>query len=654
MAFKIPALQFVEPMSVEDWATKYFYLPEMAQMYSFAACPFFRRPSEFMLDISETSRVIIQVPSQCGKSTLLMAYLGTVCHNRQEGPTLFVMDTALNAERFSSTRLIPFFRDTCKLLAFSGSSVEMRGVSKSKSVKHISLDNGSSFIVGGSNSPSTLSSMPVQITIGDEVARFAEDIRGEGSSLGLLFARSLRFRNSMTILTSTPTTEQSLFNKHFESGTCEIWSARCAACGAFMPVNYDDIDFTTTPPVYACPNCGSCYTESEVRDLECDYASPKNQRPVTDRFKRVVRSFGVQATLIPAFYSWESLKADEIEAAALGEASLRTWRNTKLGLPFIPSNEVKIDTDFIISHACDDYDLTRIPDWCTFIVGGIDTQDYGFAVQFAAVDTDCIRTAVLSYTFLRGDLRRETIWNDLKNYLNSFEGVTIDGRRLRPLLVAVDCGGHYYDDVLALCSSAPRLLAIRGYSQRKERPESERVIERVSLVDLRHARAGQKTRVPLTFINTAFTKDLIFSAARAYQSGRKPDLYFPAAASNGIDADYFDGVYKSERRVDYANGAYYYSYLGTYRNEPLDTLCYLLAAREAVKQKFGVIPSVSPTSQEEIKIEGLGLGNRAAMAEAREMLKTERNESQADAAPAPSPVVETAKRKKISKRFKPL
>ncbi len=654
MAFKISALEFIEPMTVEDWATKYFYLPEMSQMYSFAACPFFKLPSRYMLDISETSRVIIQVPSQCGKSTLLMAYLGTVIHNRQEGPTLFVMDTALNAERFSSTRLIPFFRDTCKLLAFSGSSVETRGLSKSKSVKHISLNNGSSFIVGGSNSPSTLSSMPVQITIGDEVARFAEDIRGEGSSLGLLFARSLRFRNSMTILTSTPTTEQSLFNKHFESGTCEIWSARCAACGAFMPVNYDDIDFTVSPPVYACPNCGSCYTESEVRDLECDYAPPKNQRPVTDRFKRVVRSFGVQATLIPAFYSWDSLKADEIEAASLGEASLRTWRNTKLGLPFIPTSELKIDTDYIISHACEDYDLLRIPEWCTFIVGGIDTQDYGFAVQFAAVDAECIKTAVLSYVFIRGDLRRETVWNDLKNYLNSYEGVTADGRRLKPLLVAVDCGGHYYDDVLALCSSAPRLLAIRGYSQRRERPESERVIERVSLVDLRHARAGQNAKVPLTFINTSFTKDLIFNAARAYQSGRKPDLYFPRGGSNGIDGDYFDCVYKSERRVDCANGAYYYSYLGTYRNETLDTLCYLIAAREAVKQKFGVIPSVSQQKTDDIKIDGLSLGSRAAMNEARETLKSERNAATIEIAPNIQPVADTAKKKKISKRFKPL
>lgn len=654
MGFKIRALDFVEPMTVEDWATNYFYLPEMARMYSFAACPFFKRPSEYMLDISETSRVIIQVPSQCGKSTLLMAYLGTVCYNRQEGPTLFVMDTALNAERFSSTRLIPFFRDTVKLMAFGGTSVETRGMSKSKSVKHITLDNGASFIVGGSNSPSTLSSMPVQITIGDEVARFAEDLKGEGSSLGLLFARSLRFRNSMTILTSTPTTEQSLFNKHFEAGTCEIWSAKCSACGAFMPVNYDDIDFKTVEPTYACPNCGTCYTESEVRDLETCYAPPKNKRPVTDRFKRVVRSFGAQATLIPAFYSWASLKADEIEAAALGEASLRTWRNTKLGLPFIPSSEIKIDTDYLCSNACMDYDLQRVPEWATFIVGGVDTQDNGFAVQFAACDCDCIKTAVLSYTFIRGSLKEETVWNEFKNYLNSYEATTKDGRKLRPLLVAVDCGGHYYDDVLALCSTAHRLLAIRGYSQRRERPENERVIERISLVTLRHARAGQNSKVPLTFVNTAFTKDLIFNAARAYIAGRQTDLYFPTAGVNGIDGNYFDCVYKSEKRVDGANGSYFYTYLGTYRNEALDTLCYLITAREAVKQKFGVIPSITPPKDDLIRIDGLDLGSKAARLEAKDLqekgIKKAVNDNDLNVAPP----MKKPQKKRISKKYKPL
>lgn len=582
MLFNIPIFEHKKFVYADEWAEENMYLRDSGK-FSFSVTPYLREPTRAASDLNSVCRVVVVCPAQSGKSSML---INVLCHSAIFHPSnsLIIMDTLKNAQRLSKNRLKPALRD------FAGVQSLMRGVrvlDKSAESMNIALGSGANLILGTSSSASDLCSTPVRLLCLDELDRFQRDLRGEGDPITLALKRQLRFKDSMAVLTSTPTTEDAPISLHFALGTQEVWGVVCP-CGEFLKVEYDQISFDSDTPTYSCSHCGEVFSEKDVEKLPHEYRS-FNPLPFADKRGRVCRSFKFSSTLMHGIYTWDQIHREELQAASLGEAAIRSFRNTTLGECYTPkSTEIKNYNDLLKYRKA--FNKNSLPSFVSEIFAGIDTQDSLFEIVIIGCDNNSSNIAFIEHKQIIGDLNNGATWESLKEYINNFECKTEDGRTLKINLVAHDAGGHFYYEVLSLGLLSPLWRPVRGRSYAMTQPELT-VIDRVKRVNVKNVGYGSG-KVDITYVNTRYTKDLIFNKLSLMIENKNSGLHFSAAPDAGIDENFFEQL-TSEVKQTSAQGVEYYVKKSSFRNEVLDCTVYALGASELYRLAMCRLPSLS-------------------------------------------------------------
>ena len=580
--FSIPLFEHKPFVYADEWAEQNMYLRETGK-FSYDVTPYLKLPTRCASDLIECCRVVIMCPAQAGKSS---AMVNIICHSAIYHPsnTLIIMDTLKNAQRMSKNRLKPALRDYAHVASLQRGA---RVLDKSAESMNISLGSGANLILGTSSSASDLCSTPVRILLLDELDRFQRDLSGEGDPVTLALKRQLRFKDSMAVLTSTPTTPDGAISRHFALGTQEVWGVVCE-CGRWLNIEYGSISFDSDTPVFTCPYCGEVYSEKDIEKLHHEY-KPFNDHPYQDARGRLCRSFRFSSTLMHGIYTWEQIRREEIQATSLGEAAIRSFKNTTLGEAYLPKNtEIKDYNDLLKYRLA--FNKNSIPSFVTEIFAGIDTQDSWFEVVIIGCDKTSSQIAFIEHKQIIGDLDQGSTWERLKQYINEFTCKTQDGRTLNINLVCQDAGGHYYNEVLSLGLLSPLWRAVRGRSYAMSQPELT-VIDKVKRTSVKNIGYGAG-KVDITYVNTRYTKDLIFSKLSLMIDNKDSGLYFSSSPDAGIDENLFEQLTSEVKQVS-GSGIEYYVKKNSFRNECLDCTVYALAASELYRLAMCRLPSLS-------------------------------------------------------------
>lgn len=591
---KFDILKGERPVFADQWSVENVFLKDTGR-FSYEVTPFFREPTRAASDLINNCRVILKTPAQVGKTQTILNIMGWMS-KYDPSNTMLILDSLKTGQRMSKNRLKPFLRDI-GIAAFDSTKKD-----RSKETMNLSLGTGANLIIGSASSASDLCSTPVKYLFADELDRWCDQIVNEGDPLLLAFKRQLRFMG-MAVLTSTPTTPEGRINSHYMIGTQEIWSAVCK-CGCFMRVSYDDIDWSGDTPFYACPQCGEIYSETDIETLPHKYAKPMNSTPFIDKYGRVARSFEITATLCHNQYSWDALKHEEIQARSLGDAAVRSFRNTALGETYVPPRLESISVHALMSFN-EGFTPQTLPQFVDRIVIGIDTQAAAFPYLIIGVSKDLSQVAFVHAGMILGDLHKHEPWNDLKRLLSTYKSKTIDGRELPICMAAIDSGGHFTHDIYALSMLNPRIRAIKGRSRRYDETEKT-MIDRVVRVRVRALGSGIGF-TDLTCINTRYCKDVIYThlQGRAHSTAESLKWHWPLGF--GIDQNFFEQL-TSETRTVNSRGVVTYEKIRGRENHYLDCLVYALVAGEITRLICANLPIFESGDKclddpEELKIE---------------------------------------------------
>lgn len=569
--FEIPAFIYGD-----QWAEENVILKDTGR-FKFDVTPFFKEPTKYATDLATTCRVILKTPAQVGKSQMIMNVIGWMsCYDASN--SLIILDSLKTGQRMSKNRLKPFLRDTCGIAAFDKTQKD-----RSKATTNLSLGSGANLIIGSANSASDLCSTPVKWLFCDELDRWADELDGEGDPLLLAFKRQMRFRG-MALLTSTPTVESGRINQHYLLGTQQTWCAQCD-CGELMRVSYDDIIWDDIP-YYSCEKCGQVWHERDIKSLPHMYTEPKNKTPYVDKFGRVARSFEVTATLCHNQYTWDALRKEEMQARALGEASIRSFRNTALGEVYTPPEQEAFAPGALCKLASL-YTDQSLPSFVETLVCGIDTQDHGFPYVIMGFAKNMKKACFVKASVIIGEMLDHSTWGSLKDMLNKFAAQTKDGRCLKISLAAIDTGGHFTQDVYALSMLSHRIRAVKGGS--KKGAENS-IISHVTRVKVKAVGTGIGS-TDLTIVNTKFCKDFIHTRLSEKMHGDQSLWMWTNDPGAGLDENFFSQL-TSEIKTYSSNGEYKWEKLPNRENHYLDATVYALAAMESLRLASGNIPAI--------------------------------------------------------------
>lgn len=585
--FSIPCFAHLAAKTVDEWAEDNIILRDSGRL-RYAETPWMREPTRAAGEVYTTCRVVISTPAQSAKTTAIIAVL---CHQAVYHPanTMLLLDTEHSARRLVKNRLKPALRDFAKVPSLQkGQTSGVLDVSAENF--NIALASGANLIAGSAKSVSALASTPIQLLCLDEVDRYARELDGEGDPVTLAIKRTLRYRHSMTLMTSTPTIPDGRITQYYGLGTREVWSVKCSACGAWMPVHFDDIDFTGSTPVYACPFCGQVYAERDVIELEHGYAPPENKTPYRDKNGRIARSFKVTAPLVHSAYTWDSIEAERRQAEAIGLPAIRSWRNVTVGEPYEPPSVAITDFTGLLSRRLM-YDRESLPEWVAFTVAGVDTQDNRFEMVVAGFSVDTLKCSVVEHRVFFGDVINDsTVWEELKAYIGQTVFKTVDGRSLPIGLTMIDAGGHATMSVYALALQSPYVRPVRGRSYRMAEEERQ-IIDRVQRRALNSVGNGAG-RIALTWVNTRYCKDLLYYRLGEVIQNRDCGLYFSAVPDLNQNENFFEQL-TSEEKYETKNGISLYRVKAGRRNEALDCMVYAMAGAESVRLSLCQLPSVT-------------------------------------------------------------
>lgn len=576
--YKLDGFRIPKKITVTQWAETKHYLRRTGTMLSYTKYPFMKAPTDAMGMSHNTFGVVIVCPAQSSKTTAILNFLGWMVTYQREN-TLLILDNANNAQKLAKNRIKPFLMDCCHLLSDAS---RQESPDKSNSAINIALASGVNLLLGSAKSASDLCSQPACNVCLDEVDRFPVELSGEGDPITLALNRSKTYRNSMAIMTSTPTVkDNSRIVTQWKLGTAERWGIVCPTCGHFFSPLWKDIDWTNPDtPTTACPTCGEVFTECDIRKMEHRYEQT-NPNPQKDKYGRVLRSYAINGLLMHDQTNWKALKELELAAIQTNESAIQSFYNTSLGETYEPPSEMRIDPDILSRAVATRYDDTCLPSDILAIVMSSDTHDDCLYTLTCGFSADGQRVYLIRSDLLMGDPDNSSVW-DAYSSLMCRVYRTEDGRYLRPVYSCGDQGGHRAKSVAMYSLRNPRFHCVRGYRAANLGQSTcvDPLLNRITAYKLTE---GVKCNVPVQYVGISGAKDTIHKWMRLTIAG-EPHIYAPLKSC--FDLKFFQGLTVEIRDPNGkwvcplgSNGHHMY-------NEPNDMLVYAMAAFEMWKQRY--------------------------------------------------------------------
>ena len=566
--FKAP-----ENLTVSQWADRYRTLSAEnsaeSGRWKTSRTPYMKEIMDAFTQ-DNVNRLVVVASSQVGKSEALLNMMGYAV-DQDPGPMMFVQPTVDAAQDFSKRRIAPMIRDTECLR-------KKMGTAKAKSGDTTILKKsfpGGMLTLTGSNSPTSLASVPARYVFGDEIDRWSTNAGGEGDPMKLLEARTKTFYNKKIVQVSTPTIKNhSAIEKAFKRGTQEYWCTKCPHCGEYSFIRFKNISFEYETVIadreeqylvknvsWICPECGCVTPEEKVRKLKKKWIARS-----PEAIKNGCRSFWINGFASP-WNQWEKIIVGFLEAKKDPER-LKPVFNTDLGELWEERSDLGSSDD--LASRAEEYGA-ELPDGVLCLTCGVDTQDdrleyevvgYGFNEENWGIEKGIII----------GKPSEPKVWEQLDE-IRHRKWRFADGKSLKISLTFMDSGGHYSQEVYENCADRmnDRIFPIKG-----AKDHDAPYISNARTTDIKKDGAKTGRKAWYYYIGVDAGKERIMSGLKVKEPGARMS-HFPSDDGRGYDGKYYDGLL-SERLVWKNNGWKWEKIPGHERNEALDCRNYANAA----------------------------------------------------------------------------
>lgn len=534
-AFAVP-----EPLTLDEWARKHFYLSAESSYVEQGWTPWpFQRAIMACMSNDDIREVDLMKSARVGYTKMLLADIGYTAHHRRRNQIIW-QPTDDDATEFVKTELEPMLRDvavmqdvfpsylqrhkdnTLQAKKFLGSIAHVKGGKAAKNYRRVSADTARL----------------------DELDAFDGDIEKEGDPVTLAFKRIEGATFPKLICGSTPKlkgfslieTRCLLADQQFR------YTIPCPHCGEFHPLTWggkdephgmkwrtgEDGQPDPDTARHLCQHCGVLIGQGEYlaiweqgRWQADDGTILTNKGDFYQHGQRIkppahVAFVDVWTAYSPAA-SWAGIVKDFIAAHAKAQegdpSKLKAFWMTTLGRTWEGDIE-KTDADELKARA-EPFPLRLVPRGCVLLLAGVDTQDNRLEVQVWGYGRGSETWTIDSQVFF-GNPTEDQVWLDLQEFLFETEYRHAAGKLLKIHATAIDTGGHNTQAVYDFCyrHKARRVYAVKGRSSTEKH-----IKDGAGQVDIDWRGRRKKHGLVLWHVGTNHAKDLIHSRLEITRQG---------------------------------------------------------------------------------------------------------------------------------------
>jgi len=507
-------------------------------------------------------RVCVQKASQVGVTDCAIVNPVGYHIDQDPCPILVVQPTIEMAEAFSTDRLAPLLRDSPRL---RGKVSEPRARDSTNTLRRKGFKGG--FVVlGGANSPASLSGRPVRVLLLDDVDRYPASAGTEGNPLQLAIARTSAFWNRKIVIVSSPGIKGvSHIEREMAQSTQEHWYLPCPDCGFYQILLWDRIRFADL--THRCLECSEHFEKYRWLQGQGTWRAhhPKDERGNTI----TTRGFYISGLYNP-WVEWDIFVDEFVRAVRANEEGdiepLKAFRNTRLGLLHEDTGQ-KVEID--LYHTRREVYEAEVPDGVLVLTAGVDVQERQLCYEVVGWGKGRESWGI-EYGMIDGDPREDEVWIALNEAVFSRVFHTSNGKLMRVKRMCVD-SGYASDFVYAYTKPRePRAIAIKG-----EGGLGKPFIKGAGTLT-------KSNRARLQTLGVDSGKEEIVNRLMVDKPGQGY-CHFPKADNDepvsGYDEAYFEGLTAEQRVVKAKHGFRTYMWVKrlSRRNEPFDCRNYALA-----------------------------------------------------------------------------
>lgn len=568
-------------LTVSQWAERYRVLPPDGSSepgpWRNSRTPYLVEIMDALSASSSTKEVVFCKGSQIGATEAGLNWLMYLI-DQEPGPIFALQPTEKNAKDWSKQRIEPSL-NLCWRTRSKIAPAKSR--SAGNTILQKKFDGGQLFL-SGTNSASSLSSLPIGNLYFDEVDRYPLDVQGEGNPIDLALRRLATFARAKAFFSSTPTLkETSTIWNLYQNSDRRVYEVPCPFCDHYDEITFDRLQWEKGKPetvLLECSRCGHLIPEHHKTDM-LDRGRWRATNPGHWR-----AGFHLSSLYSPkGWLSWEDV-VRTFEESAGNVTKMITFTNTVLGLPWEDEMEgiaieylarrveeypAEVPNDVLRLTMAVDVQNDRLE--CEIVGWGEHEESWG--IRYQAVRSDL---AVLSHEkcgykpkWYKDEGRPEdpTAW-ELLDEVRMTRFRRADGRAMSIFCTVIDSGGSFTDVVYQYTKlhEFERVYAVKGGSQPR-RPLLSR-----------HTRAGA-ARAALFVLGVDVGKELVYSRLKLDSPG-PGYCHFPDNENSGYDPHYYAGLISEKRIVKVVNGRKVVKWIlpNGARNEPFDLRVYNTAA----------------------------------------------------------------------------
>ncbi|MCF1744214.1 phage terminase large subunit family protein [Paradevosia shaoguanensis] len=401
--------------------------------------------------------VTLMKSAQLGGTVLANIFVGGSI-DMDPGDVLYVHPTEGNAQRWSKTKLAPMLKGTTALAKL----FPMKSRDGADSVLYKErVDGKGAIIIGGANSPASLSMITVSRQVQDDLSKWEMNTAGDPEVQA--DSRSRGREDAKIFKISTPLVEPGCrITENYKQGSQERLHVPCPHCGHMQVLewenfaaNIDEAHPENAHFVCADPECGGVIEEYHRGQMIAGH----EWRADNPSAKRFHRSFELWSA-ISLLQSFERVAREWIGAKG-DPAAEQVFFNDTVGRAYRTLGEAPGWEALRDRAAESTYDRGHIPAGFLIVTCGIDCQQDRVEWQVLAFGRDRKR-AIVDYGVFPGHISEERCQLALNGLLtqtwpNAF------GRRIGLDLTGID-GNAFTEDVWDWVKKHPtsRVIMLRG------------------------------------------------------------------------------------------------------------------------------------------------------------------------------------------------
>jgi phage terminase large subunit GpA-like protein len=563
-------------ITVSEWADKYRILPSKGSAepgrYRTARAPYLKEIMDNLSPTSPVKKIVFMKSSQVGGTEIGLNWLGFIFH-MSPAPVMIIQPTIELAERFSKQRVQPMIDETHPLGEIIAPA-RSRDSGNSILIKEFT---GGVLIISGSNSPSSLRSMPIKYLFADEVSAYEGN--SEGDPLALAEKRAQTFARRKIFLNSTPHSKDTCrIENEFLKTDQRRYFVPCPECGEYQYLQFKNLKWEENnhrTAKYECEKCSALIPEHKKTKMlakgEWRATAPSDDDSVV--------GYHINSLYSPlGWCSWADI-VDEFLKAKSNPEKLRTWVNSILGETFEEEFSAKIGAEGLRGRV-ETWEPNKLPSGVRVLVAGVDVQDNRFEISIWGYGRGD-ESWLVNHQAIHGDPAQPEIWKSLDSILNR-EWDSMDGFRIPISAAGIDSGGHFTHEVYAYVrekrSHKVKIMAMKGQSQR-----GKPAIGKPSKMDINFRGQSLKAGVDLYPIGVDTIKTTLYGRLKISEHG-EGFIHFNAVTTD----DYFQQLTSEKQVTRYVRGFPVRDWVkqNGVRNEALDCAVYSFAAYQWVCTRF--------------------------------------------------------------------